>query len=148
VVEPGKALDGRRRVERELRALEPQHPRGLGEVAVVADEHANLADARVEHRISEIAGLEEVLLPEDRPDLRDVRLVVLAQHRSIRVDDERGVVEDALELLLEERHDEHHLVPARELSHRLHGRSVVGLRRLEPLRLLLRAVVGTEEDLL
>jgi hypothetical protein len=55
--------------------------------------------------------------PEDRPDLGDVRLAVLAEHGAVGVDHDGGVVEDALELLLEEGHDEHDLVGIKSRAH-------------------------------
>lgn len=129
-------------------AVQAEHARWLREVAVVADEDADPADPRAEDRVADVARLEEVPLREDRPDLRDVRLSVLAEHRAVGVDHRRGVVEDALQLLLEERHDEHHLVLPRELANGLDRGAVVGLRREEPVRLLLRAEGRAEEDLL
>jgi len=77
-----------------------------------------------------------------------VRLAALAEHRSVGVDDDGRVVEDPLELLLEEGNDEHHLVPPSELPHRRDGRAVGRPCGLQPLRVLLGAEVGAEEDLL
>ncbi len=57
-----KAGDGGRRVEDDLRAVEPELARALGEVAVVADVDADLGVARLEDRIAEVARLEVVLL--------------------------------------------------------------------------------------
>src|SRR3546814_10430646 len=60
-------------------------------MAVVADVHADLADGRLEHRVSLGAGREVELLPEPL-HLRDVLLAVLAEVRTVRVDDGGGVV--------------------------------------------------------
>ena len=84
--------DRRRRVEHDLRAVQPELARALGEVAVVADVDADLRVARLEDRIAEVAGLEVVLLPEAGRDLRDVVLPVLAEVGAVGVDDRGGVV--------------------------------------------------------
>ena len=72
-----------RRDEDELGAVQAQRPRALGEVAVVADVDADLADGGVEHRVAGVARAEVVLLPEAL-DVRDVRLAVLAEVRCRR----------------------------------------------------------------
>ena len=59
-----EAGDGGRRVEDDLGAVQAEQPRALREVAVVADVDADRRVARLEHGISEVARLEEVLLPE------------------------------------------------------------------------------------
>src|SRR5207245_7883470 len=58
-----EARDRRRRIEDDLRAVQAEQSRALGEMPVVADVAANLRVARLKGRITEIAGLEEVFLP-------------------------------------------------------------------------------------
>ena len=145
---PGERLDGRRRVEHQLGALEAQFAGDLGEVPVVADDQPDPAHRRVPDRIAEVAGLEVELLPEAGPHVRDVGLAVLAQDRAVALDHARGVVVDAGLLLLVPRHDQHDPVLAGHLAHPAHGGPVLGLGRVVPLRILLRAEVGAVEDLL
>src|SRR5215207_5498607 len=84
----------RRRVEHELGAVQAERPPALGEVAVVADVHADLAHGGVEHREAEVPRAEVELLPEPL-HLRDVVLAVLAEVLPVGVEDSRGVVEHA-----------------------------------------------------
>ena len=58
----------------------------LGEVAVVADVGADLADRGVEDRVADVAGAEVELLPELR-EVRDVVLAVLAEVAAVGIDD-------------------------------------------------------------
>src|SRR5690349_11006954 len=104
-----EARDRRRRVVDDLGAGEPERARTLGEVAVVADVRADRRVAGLEHRVAEVARLEEVLLPEPA-GLRDVGLAVLAEVRAVGIDDRGGVVVDAGLLALVDRDDHHHLV--------------------------------------
>src|SRR5262249_51928558 len=55
---------GGRRVEYDLGPVQPEAPRPFREVPVVADVDADLADPRLEHRVTEVAGPEIKLLPE------------------------------------------------------------------------------------
>src|SRR5687767_14436046 len=58
---------GRRRHQQQVRPLHAEHARGLREVAVIADEDADLqAERGVEHGKAEIAGLEEEALVAGR----------------------------------------------------------------------------------
>ena len=82
------------RVEHDLGAVETEHAPALGEVPVVADVDADLADRRVEHRVAEVAGPEVELLPEPL-QVRDVVLAVLAEEGPVGVDDRGGVVSTA-----------------------------------------------------
>src|SRR3954451_13249726 len=111
---------GRRRVEHDPRAAQAQRAPALGEVPLVADVHADLADRSVEHRVAEVAGPEVELLPEAL-DLRDVVLAVLAEVGAVRVDHRGRVVVDARLLLLVHRHDQHHVVLVGQLAHQLRG---------------------------
>ena len=56
--------DGGRRIEDDLRAVQPQRPRAFRKMAVVTDVEADLDEAQIEHRITEISGPEVKLLPE------------------------------------------------------------------------------------
>ena len=86
-----------------------------GKVPVVADVDADRRVARLEHRVAEVAGLEEVLLPEAR-GVRDVVLAVLAEVAAVGVVDRGGVVVDAGLLALVDRDDHRHLVFLRARS--------------------------------
>src|SRR5262249_12089245 len=65
---------GRRRIEDNLRPVEPQAPRAIWEVTVVTNVNADLANLRVEHRVAHVARPEIKLLPEARVAMRDVDL--------------------------------------------------------------------------
>src|SRR5262249_16632080 len=67
--EPG---DRRARVQHELGPAETEDPRALGEMAVVADVDADVAEGRLEDRITEVPGLEVELLPEPGRAVRNV----------------------------------------------------------------------------
>ena len=62
----GQPGDRRRRVEDDLRPVQAEAAGPFGEVAVVADVDADLADPGVEDRVAEVAGPEVELLPEAR----------------------------------------------------------------------------------
>src|SRR5262245_28262139 len=98
-----QARDGGRWVNDQLRAVQRQRPPALGEMAVVADIDAELAERRVEHRIAGIAWLEEELFIEARY-LRDVDLAEFAEILAVGIDDGGGVVVDAGHFLFVERH--------------------------------------------
>ena len=74
----GQAAARRRGDEDELRAIEAEGPGALGEMAVVADVDADLADGRLEDRVAQVAGAEVELLPEAL-DVGDVGLAVFAE---------------------------------------------------------------------
>ena len=120
-----QAARGGARDEHDLGAVEAERPGALGEVAVVADVDADLADRGLEHRVAEVAGPEVELLPEAL-DVRDVGLAVLAQVRPVGVDDRGGVVVDArgLLVLLVHRGDDDHAGLLGEVLHPLRGRTV------------------------
>src|SRR2546426_11807325 len=113
---------------------------------VVADQDPDPTDRGVPHRVAEVAWFEIKLLPKTGADVRDVRLAVLAQHRAVVLDEDRGVVVDAGLRLLVERHDQRHLVLLRQRLHPFDGRAVVPLGGVVPLDVLLGAEVGTKED--
>ena len=102
-----QAAAGGRRVEHDLGAVEAERPPALGEVAVVADVHADLADGGLEDRVPAVAGPEVELLPEAL-HLRDVLLAELAEVRAVGVDDGGGVVVRAGLHVLVHRQHEHH----------------------------------------
>src|SRR5438270_10544889 len=136
-------------IEHDLRAVQSQLARSLGEVAVVADVDADLRVLRIEHRVAEVAGAEVVLLPEAGRRVRDVVLPVLAEIRAVGVDHGGRVVVDAGRLLFIERDDDDHVVLGRVLLHQLRSRPVGDLLdRLVPARVLFGAEVGSGEDLL
>src|SRR5439155_1522100 len=120
---------GRRWDEDELRSVKAEHPRALGEVAVVADVHADLPHGGVEDRVAEVAGAEVELLPE-AVDVRDVRLAVLAEVLAVGVDDRGGVVVDAGLILFIHRDDQHHPVLPGQLLHELRRRTLGNLFRV------------------
>src|SRR5215467_14390393 len=143
-----QAPAGRGRVEDDLGAGQAERAPALGEVPLVADVDADPADRGVEHRVAEVAGAEVVLLPETL-HLRDVVLAVLAEVGAVGVDDRGGVVEDAFLLRFVDRHDQHHLVLARDVTHQPDGRPV-GHRLCPgvPFGLLHLAEVRTVEEFL
>src|ERR1035437_5136485 len=143
----GQSATGRRGVKDDSRASEAQRPPTLGEMTVVADVHADRSDGGLEDRITEIAGAKVELLPEPL-DLGKMVLAVLAQIRAVGVDDERGVVEDALLFDLVDRHDEDHTGFARELAHHLARWTRDGLGVREARRVLHLTEVRTVEQLL
>src|SRR3954447_7384118 len=109
-----------RGVEHDLGAVQAERPPAFGEVAVVADVHADLADCGLEDRVTAITGTEVELLPEAL-GLRDVLFAELAEVLAVGVDDRRGVVIDAGLLMLVHRQHHHHpelLGDARELLRR------------------------------
>ena len=115
---------------------------------VVADIDAEPAIGGLEHRIAEIARLEEEFLIEAR-DLRDVDLAELAEIAAVGVDHRRRVVVDAGHRLLVDRHDDDHGVLAGEVLHQPGGRAVRNrLGRAVPFRILAWAEIGLGEDLL
>jgi hypothetical protein len=74
----GEAARGGTGDEDQLGAVQPQHTRPFGKVAVVANVHADLdAQGALEDRITEVAGAEVVFLPE-AGQVGDVGLAVLA----------------------------------------------------------------------
>src|ERR1700761_4355117 len=144
----GQAAAGGGRVEHDLGPAQAERAPALGEVPLVADVDADLADRGVEHRVAEVARPEVVLLPEP-VDLRDVVLAVLAEVAAVGVDDRRGVVADALLLDLVHRDDQDHVQLPGQVLHEL-GRGAAGhlLGPAVPLRVLHLAEVRAVEQLL
>ena len=85
-----------------------------GKMTVVADVDAELDVRGLEHRVAQVAGLEEELLVETRIDLRNVRLAVLAEVLAVGIDDGGGVVVHAGHGFLVDRHDHDHAVFLRD----------------------------------
>jgi hypothetical protein len=77
-----------------------------------------------------------------------VLLAVLAQILAVRVDDRRGVVIDAADLLFVERHHDRHAVLLGDLTHQVRGRPGDQLRGGVPALVLAGAEVRPVEDLL
>ena len=143
-----QAAAGGRRVEHDLGAVEAEGPPTLGEVPVVADVDAHLADRGVEHGVAEVPGPEVELLPEPL-DLRDVVLAVLAQVGAVGVDHGGGVVVDAGLLDLVHGQHHHHAQLLGQGLEALRGGTVRdGLGVVVVLGLLHLAEVGPVEQLL
>jgi hypothetical protein len=119
-------------------------------VAVVADVHADLAEARLEDGVAEVAGLEVELLPEARVAVGDVVLAVLAEVLAGVVDHRGGVVVDAGHVELVDRDDHDHAVDAWRCScmSLIVGPSGIGSAVSYQRVVLLGAEVGAVEDLL
>src|SRR6201996_6802589 len=144
----GQAAAGGRRVEHDLGPAQAQRPPAFGEVPLVADVDADLADRGVEHRVAEVARAEVVLLPEP-VDLRDVILAMLAEVAAVGVDDRGGVVVHTLLLDLVHRDDQDHVQLAGQVLHQAGGGAAGnGLGPAVPLRVLHLAEVGAVEQLL
>src|SRR5207302_5445163 len=122
---PRERLDSRGWIENQFRPLQAQLPRWFREMPVVADQQAHPADRGVPDRVAEVTRLEIELFPEAWPDVRDVRLTVLADHRPVVFDHDRRVVVDAGWRLFVERHHQHHLVFFRQLLHTPNGGTVI-----------------------
>ena len=101
---PRCVADGLKTISAPLR---PSAAPALGEVPVVADVHADLADRGVEDRVPAVAGTEVELLPEALR-LRDVLLAELAEVRAVGVDHGGGVVVHPGLLVLVHRQHHHH----------------------------------------
>jgi hypothetical protein len=129
--------------------VQPEQAAALREVPVVADVDADRRVARLEHGITEVAGLEVELLPERGQAMGDVVLAVFTHVASVRVEDGGRVVVHALGLFLVDRDHHHHRVFLRDLLHEADGRAVGHLfRELVPAGILLRREVGAVEQLL
>ena len=100
-----------------LRAVQRQRAPAFREMAVVADVDAELDVCGLEHRVAQVARLEEELLVEARIDLRDVRLAIFAEVLAVGVDHGGGVVVHAGHGFLVDRHDHDHAVLLRVLLH-------------------------------
>src|ERR1051326_5926746 len=88
-------------------------------MAVIADVDADARVSSVEGRITEIAGPEIKFFPEARIDVRNMMLSILAEVRSIGVDDRGRVVIDAGHFFFIDRHDDYHVVLLRRFLHEL-----------------------------
>src|SRR5450759_2325204 len=132
----------RRWVEHDFRAIEPELARALGEVAVVTDVDAHIGVLRLEHRVSEIAGLEIELFPESRRTVRDVALSVFPEILSVGIDHGRRIVIHASLVFLIEWRDDHHRVSLRNLLHQTRRRPIRNLlHRIVPPDALLGAKI-------
>ena len=138
---------GRVRVEHHVRAVQAELAPAFGEVPVVADVDADLADGGVEHRVAEVAGAEVELLPEP-VQVRQVVLAVLAEDRAVGIDDDGRVVVHAGDVLLVDREDHDHVQLGGQLREALHDGSVGGLGVAVVLLVLGDAEVRPVEELL
>src|SRR5580658_9208358 len=118
LAQPG---DSGRRIEDDLRAVQPERARAFGKMAVVADVDADLGKAQVENRIAQVARPEVEFLPEARGHVRNMRLAVLAEVGSVVLDHRGGVVVDAFLLHLIYRYDQRDMVLARQVLHETDG---------------------------
>ena len=135
------------RVEDDVRAVQAELAPSLGEVPVVADVHADLADGGVEDRVAEVARAEVELLPEP-VEVRQVVLAVLAEDRAVGIDDDGGVVVHAGDVLLVDREDHDQVQLLRQRREALHDRPVGRLGVAVVLLVLRDAEVRTVEQLL
>src|SRR6185436_1239293 len=144
-----QARDRRRWIDDVFGAVQRQRPPAFREVPVVADVNAELDVSRLEHRVAQVARLEEELLVETRIHLRDVGLSILAQVLAVGVDDRGGVVVHAGHRFLVDRNDHHHAIFLRVLLHELCG-VAIGNRfgRRVPFAILAGTKVRLREDFL
>ena len=139
---------GGRGIEDHLGAVHGELAPAFGEVPVVADIDADLAERGLEHRIADVAGLEVELLAEAH-DVGDVNLSELAEVTPVGVDHGGGVVVDAGLGLLVDRHHHRHAEARRLRPHPLDRRPVGHpLGGAVPAFVLLRADVRQVEELL
>ena len=143
----GKPLNRGRGVVHDFGAAQAERPGAFRKVPVVADVNADLRVGRPEHRIPQVAGAKEVLLPE-AGGLRYVRLAVLAEVAAVRVDDRRRVVENAGVFLLVQGNHDHHGVPAGVCRDALRRGSRDGLGGGKPRGILTGAEIRRVEYLL
>src|SRR5450432_2124284 len=140
---------GCRRIEDDLRAVQPQRPRAFREVPIVANIHPDFDEAQIEHRIPEVPGPEIELLPETRRHVRNVRFAVLPKVSAVIVDHRGRVVIYARLLHLVNRHDDRHAMFPGQILHQLYGGPVRDtLREIVPAGSLLRAEVRPVKNLL
>src|SRR5207253_7345145 len=83
----GEAGNGGRRVVNDFRAVEAEDARALGEVAVVANVHADAGVTGLEDGVAGVAGREIKLLPKARMAMRNVVLAVFAEVTAVGVND-------------------------------------------------------------
>ncbi len=145
---------GRGRHQEQVRAPQAEHPGGLREVAVVADEDADLeAERRIEDREAEVAGLEEEALVAGRlsrlhgaENLGDGHLAVLADELAIGTDHHGRVVQDAAVVLVERVDDDRPRL-LRHPAQAVDGGAGDGLGGLEPLLVAVEAEVDGRAEL-
>src|SRR6202041_585407 len=139
----------RGRIENDLRSVQTQYPRALGEMAVVADVYANLSEACLEYRIPRVSRREIEFLPETRMAVRDVVFAVFTEVASIGVEPRCGVVKHPRHLDLVNRNDQHHLIFLGQLLHARKRRPLGdALGQLVPPGILLGTKVWPVEKLL
>src|SRR5262249_45468164 len=116
--------DRRRRVEDDLRAIQPERASAFGKMAVVADVDPRLYETQIENRIPQITAPGVKILPESRSYVRDVRLAILAEICTIVVNHRGGVVIQPLLLHFVDRDDQREVVLPREVLHEPNGWTV------------------------
>src|SRR5207249_5577893 len=110
----------RRRIEKDLRATQRSQPRTFGKPLVPTHQDADPGVTRLKRLKPQIARGEVELLVIERV-IGDMHLTVFTQEGTVGVDHHRGVVEQALSTLLEQRSDYHDLVLSREVAQYLGG---------------------------
>src|ERR1017187_7456909 len=144
-----QSRDGGGRIEDDLRPIEPQRARALGEVAVVTDVDADARHAHVEHRIAQVARPEIELLPKAGRHVRNMRLAIFAEIAAFGRNHRGGVVVHALQLAFVYRDNQGDVVLAGDVLHEAHRGAVRhGLGEIVPSHLLLGAEIRTVEQLL
>ena len=85
----------------------PEGTPAFGEVSVIANVDADLANCGVEDRVAAITRTEVELLPK-AADMWNVLLAVLAEVGAVGINNSRGVVEDAgLFFFVHRQHHDH-----------------------------------------
>src|SRR6267143_2230574 len=145
----GEAGDGGGRVVDDFRAVEPEDSRALGEMAVVADVHADAGITSLENGVAGVSRREVKFFPKTRVTVGNVVLAVFAEIAAVGVDDRGGVEVDAGHLDLVDWDNEDHLVFFGELLHGRDGGAAGDFFcQFIPASLLLGAEVRAVEKLL
>src|SRR5439155_15382625 len=106
----GEAGNGGGGVVDDFRAVETEDARALGEMAIVANVHADASVASLEDGIAGVAGREIKLLPKAWVAMRNVVLAVFAEVAAVSVNDGGGVEVNAGHFHFVNGDDEDHLV--------------------------------------
>src|ERR1700741_5470870 len=93
-------------------------------MAVVANVDSDARKSGIKRRIPKITWFEVKLFPEAGVDVRDVVLPILAEILSVSINHRRGVVVDAGDLFLVDRHDDNHAVGFGDFLHEAHRWSI------------------------
>src|SRR5206468_4938171 len=145
----GEASDGSGRVVNDVRAVKAEDARALGEVAVVANVHADAGVTGLEDGVAGVSGREIKLLPKARVTMRNVVLAVFAEVTAVGVDDRGSVEVNAGHFHFVNGDDEDHLVLFGEFLHQRDGGSIGdAFGQFVPASLLLGAKVRAIEEFL